>query len=832
MAAIAVAVAAAARFALEDALGDRLPYITFFPAIALAALIAGGRAALATTVMSLVFAEVMVLRPAEHIRQPSHADYIGAALFLMAGVLISAIAGILTRARERERAEAERRRAAEEEALQSRDRIAADLEAMTRLQEISTLFVREGGLEPVLGTIVEAAREIAGADFGNIQLLDERTGELRIVAQQGFQQPFLDFWNRTAAGEGSCGTAMQSCERVVVEDIEQSPIFAGTLGLQVLRQAGVRAVQSTRLVSRSGMLVGVFSTHYRKPQRPDGRALRLLDLLARQAADIIEQAQTHEALRARRAELELILSRTPFMLTRCSRDLRYLYVSHAYAEMLGRKPEEVAGRPIMEIIGPKGFETIRPHIEAVLRGEPVEYEAMVEFKGLGPRLLSVGYVSERDERGQVVGWVASIVDLTERQRAREALRRSEEQFRTLADSMPNLAWWAGPDGSITWYNQRWYEYTGKRPAQVLGSGWQCLHDPQLLPEVLERWAASISGGQPFEMEFPLRGADGRSRWFLTRVVPVRDGNGRVRRWFGTNTDITEIREARLVLKRSNEELQKLVEARTARLQELVAELEHFSYTITHDMRAPLRALRGFAEVINEADDDWSAADQKRFVRRIITAAERMDLLITDALNYSKAVRQELPLGPLDVGALVRGMLESYPEFQSTHADIRVEGELPPVIGNEAALTQCFSNLLANAVKFAAPDRKPQVRVWAERRDDWVRLWVEDNGIGISETMRPRVFDLFSRGASARAGTGIGLALVRKVVDRMGGRVGVESEEGKGSRFWVELRPEDAGRALTSGLVVIPAWSVAPPGPAPTAEGGEIQASAPANTAAA
>jgi signal transduction histidine kinase len=168
----------------------------------------------------------------------------------------------------------------------------------------------------------------------------------------------------------------------------------------------------------------------------------------------------------------------------------------------------------------------------------------------------------------------------------------------------------------------------------------------------------------------------------------------------------------------------------------------------------------------------------------------MDALVVDALNYSKAVRQELPLVPIDVGKLLRGMLDTYPEFQSSRARIKVDWEIPLVMGNEAGLTQCLSNLLGNAVKFAQEGTPAEVRVWSEQRAGWVRLWVEDNGVGIPESMLPRLFDMFSRGAGPQAGTGVGLALVRKVVARMGGRVGVESQLGKGSRFWVELKAAD------------------------------------------
>ncbi len=183
----------------------------------------------------------------------------------------------------------ERRRADEQ--------LARDFEALARLQKLGTLFVREGDLGPFLAEVVDAAISITDADFGNIQLLDPDTGDLRIAAHRGFPQWWLDFWDSVTAGHGVCGTALARGERVIVEDVEQSPIFVGTEALEVQRRAGVRAVQSTPLLSRSGSPLGMFSTHYRTPHRPDPRSLALLDLLARQAADIIARTATEKALR-------------------------------------------------------------------------------------------------------------------------------------------------------------------------------------------------------------------------------------------------------------------------------------------------------------------------------------------------------------------------------------------------------------------------------------------------------------------------------------------------------------------------------------------------------
>ena len=244
--------------------------------------------------------------------------------------------------------------------------------------------------------------------------------------------------------------------------------------------------------------------------------------------------------------------------------------------------------------------------------------------------------------------------------------------------------------------------------------------------------------------------------------------------------------AKADLERYNQELEQRINERTAKLRETVGELEHFSHSITHDMRAPLRAMRSFASLLIDGCASSLAPAHRHHLLRIAAAAERMDQLIADALDYSKAVRQVLPLMPVDAEALLRGMLETYTDFQPPQASIEVAEHLPLVLGNGAGLTQCFSNLLRNAVKFVEPGTVPHVRVWAERRGPLVRLWFEDNGIGIPADCQDRIFSMFQRLNREYEGTGIGLALVRKVAERMGGKVGVASEPGRGSRFWLDL----------------------------------------------
>lgn len=395
----------------------------------------------------------------------------------------------------------------------------------------------------------------------------------------------------------------------------------------------------------------------------------------------------------------------------------------------------------------------------------------------------------RDAAGEIVGLTGTVQDITERKAAEEKQRVSEERLRLALEGGKMGLWeWNLVSGRAVW-NAREFELLGLAPEDGVTDADRFIRQvlPEDLPAVQRSLEKARQWGGDWYHEFRIKRPDGTVRWLAGAGRVLRASGGEPDRMIGVNYDVTEQREF-------GRELQRLVDDRTAKLQELVGELEHFSYTITHDLKAPLRAMSGFAEMATLACDEGATSEAKQFLRRISTSAERMGHLIADALNYSRSVRQELPLDDVDAGELLRGMLDSYPELQPSKARIHVEGALPTVLANQAGLTQVFSNLLGNAVKFVKRGETAEIKVWASsEREGWVRFWVEDKGIGITRQMLPRVFDMFSRESKDYEGTGIGLALVRKAVQRMGGKVGVESEEGKGSRFWVELRSGEARR---------------------------------------
>ena len=203
---------------------------------------------------------------------------------------------------------------------------------------------------------------------------------------------------------------------------------------------------------------------------------------------------------------------------------------------------------------------------------------------------------------------------------------------------------------------------------------------------------------------------------------------------------------------------------------------------------PLRSLQGFSKILLADFGPQLDTDAQDYLSRIAKSASRMDKLIQDVLNYSKVVRGDLPLEPVDLELLVKGILDTYPIFASQNSEIHIESPLPTVLGNEAMLMQVLSNLMGNAVKFVRPGMKPQIKIWSETRSPLARLFVKDQGIGIAADQHQKIFNIFQQVEKSEEGTGIGLAIVKKSVERMNGNVGVDSTLGHGSTFWIELKP--------------------------------------------
>jgi PAS domain S-box-containing protein len=423
-----------------------------------------------------------------------------------------------------------------------------------------------------------------------------------------------------------------------------------------------RASGETRWVAAKGR--GIYGSH--------GELVRMMGVVQ----DVTERKLAEQKLRAQEAQLRLISTNAPIDLAHCSRDLRFLFVNRAYADRFQRKPEDIVGRTITEVIGAEAFAVILPYVRRVLSGEPLEYEVEVPFRDLGKRYMHVSYVPDVAEDGTVRGWLSAIADLTDRRHMEDALRESE----------------------------------------------------------------------------------------------------------------AALRAAQVELQAHATELERKVAERTASLREAVGQMEEFSYSVSHDLRSPLRAMSAYSQVLIEDYGPQLDPTARGYLDRIQRSATRMEKLTHDVLSYSRVARDELHLAPVDLDRLLTDLIAQYAELQPAAADVEIRRPLLPVLAHEPALGQCLGNLLTNAAKFVRPGERPRIRVATEARGERVRIWVEDDGIGIPRQYHSALFQVFERLPTPMSyeGTGIGLAIVRKAAEKMGGACGVDSDGTRGSRFWVEL----------------------------------------------
>lgn len=531
-------------------------------------------------------------------------------------------------------------------------------------------------------------------------------------------------------------------------------------------------------------------------------------------------------------------------------------------------------------------------------------------------------------------FLAIMLDITSRRRAEEALRESDERFRTMADTIPQLAWIAEADGSRSWYNQRWYDYTGATPEEMKGFGWQKIHDPEILPKVIERWGKAVAAGQAFDMEFPLRGADGQFRIFLTRAEPLRNAEGRVMQWFGTNTDVNEQRLGETIRRETEKQLQVVMEnmseglviadlkgqllhwnsaalkmhdissaeevligrhnlmriyeistieriplppeqwplarilkgehlndlelrikridrdwerifsyagvvsqygdgkglafltmkditerkrneealrdaninleckvdERTAQLFAKSKELESFCYSVSHDLRAPLRGIDGYSRLLLEDHHEQLNEEGRRFLKNVRTATKHMTDLIEDLLAYSRLERRGVSAVAVELSSLVSRVLNQWHGgCKNVHLTVEV-GDFH-VSADPEGLAIALRNVIDNALKFSQFAAEPAIEIRAQAAGSHCVLSVRDNGIGFDMRFYDKIFEIFQRlhRAEEYPGTGIGLAMVHKAMERAGGRVWAESQLGAGAIFYLELPLSSMVPAITSGV---------------------------------
>jgi PAS domain S-box-containing protein len=420
-----------------------------------------------------------------------------------------------------------------------------------------------------------------------------------------------------------------------------------------------------------------------------------------------------------------------------------------------------------------------------------DFEVTHEFEIIGRRTV---LVSGR-ELGDCQRILVSLDDITERLESRAAMRASEIRYRRLFEAARDGILILDPETRrITDANPFMTELLGYSHKELLGKElWEIglLKDEQ---------ASRAAFGELQKKHFiryedlPLQNKVGHHRE-VEFVSNLYEEDGRYVIQCNIR-DITERKHAEQALLDAKNEiarhavhLEQVVAERTGQLRETIGELEGFSYSVSHDMRAPLRAMQSYASYLLDEYGGKFDAQGLNYLRQIMRSAVRLDRLIQDVLSYTRILHATWPMERVDLDRLIREIVETFPNPQPIEPEIQIKGTLPKVVGNEAMLTQCVSNLLSNAAKFVLPGTTPHVEISAEPVDNSsIRVWFKDNGIGIAPENHDRIFRLFERihPATAYEGTGIGLTIVRKATERMGAQVGLESKPGKGSNFWIQL----------------------------------------------
>ncbi len=755
------------------------------------------------------------------------------------------------------------------------------------------------------------------------------------------------------------------------------------------------------------------------------------------------------------AQLRLIGTNAPVILSHWSVDNRLLFASRAFADRWEKAPEELVGQSVADVLGAEAWAAIQPHVARVLAGETVTFEMEIPYAGFGRRFMRVSYTPDVGIDGRVRGYLSAASDISDRRRTELALRESEEKFRTLTNHAPVGIFMTGADGDCLFVNDRWTTMTGLSSADAAGAGWTRALHPDDRARVTAEWYASAAERRPFALEFRFLRADGKVTWvqgsavashdatgaltgylgtvaditdrkaaefalresekrfrtlasrapvgiFMTdargdtvfvneawctmagltavqaqghgwinavhpddrarlragwdeavgrgaasnaefrflrpdgsvawvqgSAVQLRDVGGRASGYVGTVADITarklaedevrrqaqhlslaveaaqlgdwswdpatdalafsargaeifgvtgrppltrsqlrellhpddrvraseanaraiaskgdydieyrvrrpsgewiwiaakgrgiydaagrlvrmmgvvqditarklaeeglraseaELRAAQVQLHAHATELERKVEERTASLRDMIAQMEEFSYSVSHDLRSPLRAMHGYAQALLEDYGPQLDETARGYLERIQRSSVRMEKLTHDVLNYSRIARGELQLGPVDLDRLLSDLIDQHAELQPASADVAIRRPLHAVVAHEPSLAQCLGNLLTNAAKFVRAGERPRIGVGTEVRGDRVRIWIEDDGIGIPPQYHAALFQIFERLPTQvrYEGTGIGLAIVRKAAEKMNGTCGVESDGERGSRFWVEL----------------------------------------------
>jgi PAS domain S-box-containing protein len=493
--------------------------------------------------------------------------------------------------------------------------------------------------------------------------------------------------------------------------------------------------------------------------------------------DVTAQKEAEDALGRAEENFRRSLDDSPLGVRIVTTEGETVYANRAILEIYGYDSiEELRTTPVKKRYTPESYAGFQIRKKKRQRGEnvPSEYEISILRKNGEVRHLQVfrkEVLWDGERQFQTI-----YQDITERKRAEEALRQSEERYRTVGETIPYGVWVTDPIGYCTYVSYSFLELVGMTMEQVQQFGWLQLLPPEDVEPTKKHWLHCVQTGEHFEREHRFRTKDGSYRHVLAIGRPVRGEQSQITSWVGINLDITERKQA-------EEEQKRLL----AELEAKNREMEAFVYTVSHDLKAPLVSLNGFSSVLQKECYNQLGEEGKHYLERIQANVAHMDALIRNLLELSRIGLVVVPIEEIDVAALLREIRDELAvRLEEATAEVVVQAPLPTVRADRGRFRQVFANLMDNAVKFRSTERALRIEVGCRQEGDFYRFHVADNGIGIAPQYHEQIFVPFRKLHPEIEGVGMGLALVEKIVEHHGGRIWVESEAGKGSTFYFTI----------------------------------------------
>jgi PAS domain S-box-containing protein len=682
--------------------------------------------------------------------------------------------------------------------------------ALASLSACNKLLMHATDEAELLNEICRICVEIGGyrmAWVGQAEQDSQKT--VRPIAQNGFEADYLKTANITWAdderGRGPTGTAIRTRQPCVAQHIAEDPTLVPWRAAAL--QRGYAASIALPLIANNEVL-GALTIYSAEAGAFNGEETKLLEELAADLAYGIESlrirlahTQAEEALRESEERYHLISTvASDYMFsTRLAADGKLIlnWVAGAFETITGYTFEEYIARGGWRAaLHPGDLAVDDRDLEKLHSNQPVITELRtIDKSGQTVWVRVSAHPVWNTERNELAGIYGSVIDITERKRAEEIIKASEKRlsliFDTVSDVIYLLSIESGDCFRFESINSAFLNVTGLKREQVVGKRIE-----EVLPEVahalvIGKYKQAIRENKTVRWEEVSEYPTGKL-YGEVAVTPYWNPAGVCTHLVGSVHDITEIRHAEEEIRKLNRELEQRVAERTAQLQAANKELESFSYSVSHDLRAPLRAINGFAAIISRRHRASLNEEGRHYLDNIVQASDRMGHLIDDLLTYSRVGRTGVRHEPVPMDEALASLVNDLEtRLQQIGATLQVEGRLPTVLGDKTLIYRIFSNLVENAITYRKTDVPLRIKIAAQSDGKTATLRVVDNGIGILPEYYEKIFNIFQRLHSddEYPGTGIGLATVKKSAELLGGSVWVESTFGEGSTFFVKLPQE-------------------------------------------